>query len=69
MSFIHFGCFDTGPKYRNNPKKIFFGLPHTPRNNRNILSFGLFWFEPKRKKNCFEDTLIESVFWRFFGLF
>jgi hypothetical protein len=32
------------------------------------LSFGLFWFEPN-KIYRFEDTLIESVFGDFFGLF
>jgi hypothetical protein len=28
-----------------------------PKNNRNRLSFGLFRFEPKKKFDCFEDTL------------
>jgi hypothetical protein len=37
-----------------------------PKNNRNRLSFGLFWFEPRKNFNCFEDPLIEKVFGRFF---
>jgi hypothetical protein len=30
------------------------------------MSFGLFWFKPRKKFNGFEDPLIENVFWRFF---
>jgi hypothetical protein len=33
-----------------------------PKNNRNRLSFGLFRFKPKKKFDCFEDTLVCSNF-------
>ncbi len=67
ISFVCFGCFDTGPKHRNKPQKIF-GVPRKtkPKNNWNRLSFGLFQFEPRKKIHGFEDPLIENVFWRFF---
>jgi hypothetical protein len=55
ISSVCFSCFDTGPKHRNKPK-----------NNRNRLSFGLFRFKPRKKTNCFEDPLIENVYWKFF---
>ncbi len=54
---VCFGCFDTGPKHRNKPKKKVFGFAKQTENNRNRLSFGLFRFEPKKKFDCFEDTL------------
>ncbi len=46
---VCFGCFDTGPKHRNKPKKCFLVSQNKPKNNRNRLSFGLFRFEPKKK--------------------
>jgi hypothetical protein len=54
---VCFGCFDTGPKHRNKPKKCFLVSRNKPKNNRNRLSFGLFWFGPKKIFDCFEDTL------------
>jgi hypothetical protein len=68
-SSVCFDCFDTGPKNRNKPKqtekKNFGFAKKQTKNNRNRSSFGLFWFEP-RKKNGFEDPITENVFWRFF---
>jgi hypothetical protein len=49
QSSVCFGCFDTGPKILNKPKKMFFGFAKQTENNRNRLSFGLFRFEPKNK--------------------
>jgi hypothetical protein len=67
ISSVCFGCFDTGPKHRNKPKKkILVSRKSKPKNNRNRLSFGLFLFESRKKDNGFEDPLIENVFWRFF---
>ncbi len=54
---VCFGCFDTGPKHQNKPKKSILVSRNQPKNNRNRLSFGLFWFEPKKKFDCFDDTL------------
>ncbi len=74
-SSVCFGCFDTGPKHRNKPKKnIWFPKKSKPKNNRNRLSFGLFWFEPRKKINGFEDPLIHrkrflEIFLVCFGLF
>jgi hypothetical protein len=36
------------------------------KNNQNRLISSLFWFEPRKKLNNFEDPLIENVLWRFF---
>jgi hypothetical protein len=33
-SFVCFGCFDTGSKHRNKPKKCFFWFHETNRNKR-----------------------------------
>jgi hypothetical protein len=55
-SFVCFGCFDTGLKRRNKPKKIVFGFAKQPKNNQNRLSFGS---NPK-KIDCFEDTLLAA---------
>jgi hypothetical protein len=67
ISSVCFGCFDVGPKHRNKPN-IFVGVlqKNKTNNNQNRLSFSLFWFEPRKKINCFKDPLIENVFWRFF---
>jgi hypothetical protein len=40
-----------------NRKKCFLVSRNKPKNSRNRLSFGLFRFEPKKKFDCFEDTL------------
>ncbi len=53
QSFVCFGCFDTCPKHRKKTEKNFWFR----ETNRNRLSFGLFWYEPKKKFDCFEDTL------------
>jgi hypothetical protein len=66
ISSVCFGCFDTGPKHQNKPKKYFWVSHKNPKNNRNRLSFGLFQFKRRKKINCVEDPLIENVFWRFF---
>ncbi len=55
---VCFGCFNTGLKHQNKPKKRFLVSRNKPKNNRNRLSFGLFRFEPKKKFDCFEDTLV-----------
>ncbi len=67
ISSVCFGCFDTSLKHRNKPPQKFDGFAKKQtENNRNRLSFGLFWFEPRKKINGFEDPRIENVFWRFF---
>ncbi len=67
ISSVCFGCFNTGLKLRNKPPKKFGGFAKKQtEKHRNKLSFGLFWFEPRKKINGFEDPLIENVFWRFF---
>ncbi len=40
-----------------NGKKSLLVSRNKPKNNRNRLSFGLFWLEPKKKFDCFEDNL------------
>jgi hypothetical protein len=59
-----FGCFDTGPKHRNKPKKIFFGF--AKKRTKKQLKQIAFRFEPRKKIYCFNDPLIENVFWGFF---
>ncbi len=69
ISFVCFGSFDTGPEHWNKPKKNCYGFrthPKTTETDWVSVCFGLNW---KKKINCFEDTLIESVFGDFFGLF
>jgi hypothetical protein len=67
ISSVCFGCFNTGLKHRNKPKKnLLVSRKSKPKNNRNRLSFGLFRFEPRKKIYGFEDPLIENIFWRFF---
>ncbi len=68
MNSVCFGCFDTYPKHQNKLKNFILGFVNKQKNNRNRLSFGLFRFVLK-KMTCFKDTLIESVFGDFFGLF
>jgi hypothetical protein len=59
---VCFGCFDIGPKHRNEPKqteKIIYWFRETnQKTTKNRLSFGLFRFEPKIYFICFEDTLL-----------
>jgi hypothetical protein len=63
LSSVCSSCFDTGPKHQNKPKEKMFGFAKKQtENNRNRLSFGLFWFELRKKINGFEDPLIENVF-------
>jgi hypothetical protein len=67
ISSFCFGCFYTGLKHRNKQNKIFWvWRKNKLKNNRNRFSFGLFRFKRRKKINCFEDPLIENVFWRFF---
>ncbi len=64
ISSVCFGCFDTNPKHRTNPKKIFwsFAKKQTKKQPKQIE----FRFDQRKKNNGFEDPLIENVFWRFF---
>ncbi len=55
---------ETPKQTETNRKKCFLVSRNKPINNRNRLSFGLFRFEPKRKFDCFEDTLIIPTKWR-----
>jgi hypothetical protein len=67
ISSVFFGCFDTGPKHQNKPRKIFVGFAKKQtENNRNRLSFGLFRFEPRKKIYGFEYPLIDNIFLGFF---
>ncbi len=62
-SSVCFGCFDTGSKHRNKPKKNFFWFHQTNRNKRKTdlvsVCFGsnrnFFFFH-------FEDTLGQSIY-------
>ncbi len=58
---VCFGCFDTGPKHRNKLKKKFLVSRNKPKINRNRLSFSLFRYKPRKKIDCFEDPLGESL--------
>ncbi len=42
---------------KQTEKKVFWFLRNIPKNNPNRLSFGLYGFEPKKKFDCFKDTL------------
>jgi hypothetical protein len=46
------------PKQTETNRKNVFGFAKQTEKNRNRLSFGLFQFEPKKKFDCFEDTLV-----------
>ncbi len=59
----HKFCLSETPK---QTEKNLMASAHT-KKHRNRLSFGLFLLEPK-KKYCFDDTLVESIFGRFFRL-
>jgi hypothetical protein len=60
QSSFCFGCFHTGSKFQNKLKKCFWVSLNQPKKKKNRLSFGLFRFEPKKKFDCFEDT-IENI--------
>ncbi len=49
----------TPKQTETNQKKCFLVSRNKPKNNRNRFSFGLFWFETKKKFDCFEDTLLK----------
>jgi hypothetical protein len=51
--------FGRVPKHLTN--RNFFSFAKIPEQNRDIPSFGLFWFELKQKIVCFEDTLIRIL--------
>ncbi len=53
------------PVRNTETKWKFFCFCETNKKQWKQIEFSLFQFEPK-KMNCFEGTLIESVFWRFF---
>jgi hypothetical protein len=77
ISSVCFGCFYTGLKQRNKPKKKLFFVKNKPKNNRNRLSFGLFRFKLRKKVTvsrtpnrqgfvvifsvCFDKVLFGSV--------
>jgi hypothetical protein len=61
---VCFGCFDTSPKHWNKPKN-FWGVSRKKQTKKQLKQFE-FRFEPWQKINCFEDPLMENVFWRFF---
>jgi hypothetical protein len=53
--FLFVSVVSTGPKHRNKPKKMFFGfVKQTEKQSKQIE----FRFEPKKKFDCFEDTLL-----------
>jgi hypothetical protein len=59
---VCFGCFETDPKQTETKQKNNFLVSRNkPKMNRNRLCFGLFRFEPKKKFDCFEDTLVMGV--------
>jgi hypothetical protein len=67
LSSVCFGCFDNGPKHKNKPKKKLFGFAkNKPKNNRNRLIFGMFWFEPRKKKLLFRGPPNIKRFLEFF---
>jgi hypothetical protein len=64
ISSVCFGCFDTGPKHRNKPKKTF--LVSRKSKLKQIEFRFVSVPTEKKKNNGFEDPLLENVFWRFF---
>jgi hypothetical protein len=73
ISSVCFGCFDTGPKQRNKPKKILFGFTKKNEKQPKQVEFRFVSVRTQKKINCFEDTLIEicflEIFLVCFGLF
>jgi hypothetical protein len=65
-SSVCFGCFDTGPKHKNKPKKTgknFFGFAkkQTEKQPKQI-EFRFVSVRTEIKINGFEDPLIENFF-------
>jgi hypothetical protein len=52
--YVCFGCFQTGPKQQNKPKKYIFGFTKQTEKQPKQIEFR---FEPKIKFVCFKDTL------------
>ncbi len=67
ISSVCFGCFNTGLKHRNKPKKIFCACQKTNQKTTETDWVSVCFSSNRGKKiNCFDDPLIENVFWRFF---
>ncbi len=54
---VCFGCFDTGPKHRNKPKKIFFSFAKQIEKQPKQIEFLFVSVRTKKKIDCLEDTL------------
>ncbi len=63
--FCLFWRYDTGPKHRNKPEIFLLVSRNKTKNNRKQIEFRFVSLQTK-KINCFEDTLIESIFRRIF---
>jgi hypothetical protein len=55
---VFFGCFDTGPKYRNKPEKLFFGFAKQTEKQPKQIEFRLVSVRTEKNFDCFEDTLV-----------
>jgi hypothetical protein len=55
-----FGCFDTGPKHRNKPKKKFFGFVKQTEEQPKQIEFRFVSVLTENFFYCFEDTLAGS---------
>jgi hypothetical protein len=54
---VCFGCFDTGPKQRNKPKKMFFGFAKQTEKQPKQIEFRFVSVLTGKKIDCFEGTL------------
>jgi hypothetical protein len=55
---VCFGCFETGPKHRNKPKKIVIGFAKQTENEPKQIEFRYVSVRTEKKFVCFEDTLV-----------
>jgi hypothetical protein len=55
---VCFGCFYTGPKHRNKPKKKFFGFAKQTEKQPKQIEFRFILVPSEKKFDCFEDTLV-----------
>jgi hypothetical protein len=65
ISSVCFGCFDTGPKYRNKPKQTQKIFLVSRKSKPKQIEFGFVSVRTEKKINSFEDPLLENVFLRF----
>jgi hypothetical protein len=54
---VCFGCFDTGPKHQNKPKKMFLGFAKQTEKQPKQIEFWFVLVRTEKKFDCFEGTL------------